>query len=251
MLAQADAATLGLATPVWLDATSAAVGGLFGALTAWRVRLDVTGTLLIALITGLGGGLIRDTLLQQGTPVALTNPWLVSIALAAGAAGILFARLIKRLTAVLTLLDALFLGVYSIVGVDKAVRAELPLVSCVLLGVITGVGGGLLRDVLVGDRPVLLLPGTMYATAAAVGASIFAIALGAGGHAEVWFFLALMVVVVLRLGSLRLGWNTPQPETVNVKFERIATAPRRIVRRTARPPDPPPPDGQPTTDDGT
>jgi uncharacterized membrane protein YeiH len=251
-------ADAGLAVPVWLDAASAAVGGLFGALTAWRVRLDVMGTLLIALVTGLGGGLIRDTLLQRGTPVALTNPWLVPTALAAGLAGLLFAHMIKRMTGVLIVLDALFLGIYSIVGADKALRAELPIVSCVFLGVITGVGGGLLRDLMVGDRPVLLLPGAVYTTAAAVGAAAFTIAVATGGRTEVWFLAALGLVVILRLASLRWGWNTPQPDAVNARFDSIVMLPRRVVRsgrtvRRAAPrkrTDPKPPPQPAPADDG-
>ncbi|GAA3388361.1 trimeric intracellular cation channel family protein [Cryptosporangium minutisporangium] len=221
-----------LATPVWLDAMSAAVGGVFGALTARRADLDVMGALFIAVATGIGGGLIRDTLLQRGTPAALTNPWLVPTALGAALVGLLFARPVVRLTLLLTLLDALFLGIYSIVGTEKAFRADLPLLSCVLLGVVTGVGGGLLRDILVGDRPMLLLPGAVYASAAAGGTTLFTVALALGGSTAVWFVPALALTVLMRLGSLRFGWNTPGPAAVDARMATVTSWPARLVRRS-------------------
>ncbi|SHN45089.1 trimeric intracellular cation channel family protein [Cryptosporangium aurantiacum] len=223
--------TAALTIPAWLDAASAAVGGLFGALTARQAGLDLMGSVVIAVATGLGGGLLRDTLLQRGTPVALTNPWLISTALVAALGGILFARVATRLSTPFALLDALFLGVYSVVGADKAVRAELPLVSCVLLGVITGVGGGVLRDILVGDRPVLLRPGAVYATAAALGATLYAVPVSLTGNAGVWFGPAVALVVALRLGAIRLGWSTPSPEAVDARVAAVAALPARLARR--------------------
>ena len=197
--------------PLWVDVSAAGLGGIVGALAAARARFDINGALILAIVTGLGGGLIRDLCLDQ-PPVALHNPWLLPTAVVAGIATFVFSHQVDlvhgRLGPVVIVLDALFLAEYTVVGTAKAWDAGLPFLSCVFLGVITGVGGGVLRDILLNRQPVVLRPGTLEAGASVVGALAQAgVALLAGPLVAA--LVGLAVVIALRLLSAFLGWETP------------------------------------------
>ncbi len=197
--------------PIWVDITAAVLGGIVGALAAARARFDINGALILAIVTGLGGGIVRDLLLCH-VPVALTSPWLLPVAVVVGILTFVFSRQIDawhgRLGIVMIVLDAVFLAEYTVVGTAKAIESGLPIVSCILLGATTGVGGGVLRDVLLRRPPLVLRPGTFEATAAVVGAlvqSLLALLVSPWIAAIVGF----VVVVVLRLLSVFRRWETP------------------------------------------
>ncbi len=198
--------------PLWVDVSAAALGGIVGSLAAARARFDINGALILAIVTGLGGGLIRDVLIQQTPPVALSSPWLLAAAVVAGIVTFVFSKQVHvvhgRITPFVVILDALFLAEYTVVGTAKALDAGLPFLSCVFIGVTTGVGGGVLRDILLNRQPVVLRPGTLEAGASVVGAVV-----QAGVALVVNPFLAALigfvVVVALRLLSVFLRWETP------------------------------------------
>ncbi len=197
--------------PLWADISAVVLGGFVGSLAAARAGFDINGALIAGIVTGLGGGIIRDVLLQQGPPVALTSPWLLPAAALAGLITFLFARplhlLHGRIAPLVVILDALFLAEYTVVGTARGLEADLPVVSCIFLGVITGVGGGVLRDLLIHRPPVVLQPGTLEAGAAVIGAGVqvglsFVIS-------PLWALLAGIVVVAgLRILSVFLRWQT-------------------------------------------
>jgi uncharacterized membrane protein YeiH len=220
--------------PVTVDLVAVGLGAVSGALVTVRNRFDVSGAVVLAIVTGLGGGLIRDTLLQRGTPVALTSPWLLPTAVVVGLVTFTFARSVdalhRRANRAVLVVDALFLAVYAIVGTAKGLEAGLPGASCVLLGVVTGVGGGLLRDVIVNEQPEMLRPGALLTIAAAIGCTVtvllvrvFQLSSGVGAT-------GIAVVVFLRLLSVWRGWETPAVDDVWK---------RRQLRIRRRPPTPP------------
>ena len=112
-----------------------------GALIAARRDFDITGVIFLAIISGLGGGILRDTLIQRGTPVAFTNSNYLIVAFAAAAIGFFFSQRMGRIDWVFTMFSALSLGLYTLVGVQKGLDAGLPTLSVLMLGIITAAGG--------------------------------------------------------------------------------------------------------------
>jgi uncharacterized membrane protein YeiH len=158
--------------------------------------------------------LIRDMLLQQGTPIALTNRWYLITCFAAAGFAFYFARAIDRFTAVLITLDALALGLFTAVGADRAALLGLPDVTVMFVGVAAATGGAMVRDVLLGDVPDMLKPGVINAMASIVGAISFVIMLELG--APSWLRLAVTVTIVatLRWVALWRNWHAPVPVDV-------------------------------------
>jgi uncharacterized membrane protein YeiH len=161
-----------LATPVLLvpDLVGTFAFALNGALTALRVaRLDVVGVFTLGMITALGGGILRDVLLD--VPPATFNDWrYLTVAAAGGLIAFLAGRHLDRLTTPITVLDAAGLSLFAVTGAAKAHELGLGPLQAVILGAITGVGGGTLRDVLVRQIPAVLSSG-LYAIPALLGAT--------------------------------------------------------------------------------
>jgi uncharacterized membrane protein YeiH len=153
-----------------LDLVGTFVFALTGALVAVRNRLDVFGTLVLAVATGLGGGLVRDVLLGDVPPPGLTDWRYLLTAALAGAATFFWHPVVARWENIILTLDAAGLALFCVNGAVKASEAGLSPVPAALLGMITAVGGGIARDVLANRIPVVL-EGGWYATPALVGAA--------------------------------------------------------------------------------
>jgi uncharacterized membrane protein YeiH len=180
-----------------------------GALAATRKRYDVVGIMVLAFVTGLGGALIRDTLLQRGTPPILQDGRYLVAVVAGGTAGTAFGRHFHRLRLLIVLADAAALGIYGVVGTQKSLVAGLPFIAAMLVGVANAVGGSVLRDVLSREEPLLFKPGEFYALAALAGVAAFvAIAAGVGVAAERAAVVAIAVTFVTRMLSIRMRWRT-------------------------------------------
>lgn len=217
-----------LQLPLAVDLTAVVVGAIAGAGIAVRERLDVVGGLFLAVAMGLGGGVIRDVLLGQ-LPVALSNEAYLPTVAVAAMVGLIFASLLHRVGPVVALLDALALGLFTVVGVEKALLADLSAASAVFVGVSAAVGGGIIVDLLAGRPVAVVRRGPWNATAALAGASVYLLASTAGAPSRVCEAIAFLVVVTMRVVSLR--WGVQNPESVDV----IRVIPAR--RRPRRPHD--------------
>jgi uncharacterized membrane protein YeiH len=196
--------------PLLVDLVAVVLLAATGAIEAMRKRYDLIGVLVLALVTGLGGALLRDGLfLQGGPPAALRDGRYLLAVLAGAVVGVLFARWFERLRLVVAIVDALGLGLYGVYGAQKALLAGLPLVAAVFIGTVNAVGGGLARDVLVREEPMLFRPGQFYALAALGGVTAF-VALDAwsGGTTHLAATVGVVLTLLLRFGSIRLGWRT-------------------------------------------
>jgi uncharacterized membrane protein YeiH len=153
-----------------LDLLGTFAFALNGALTALRVaRIDIVGVVTLGMITALGGGIIRDVLLN--VPPATFNDWrYLAVAAAGGLIAFAFGRRLERLNTFITVLDAAGLSLFAVTGAGKALQLGLGPAQAVILGAITGVGGGTLRDVLVRQVPSVLSSG-LYAIPALIGAT--------------------------------------------------------------------------------
>jgi uncharacterized membrane protein YeiH len=204
------AAAEALRVPATVDLAAVVIGALTGGLLAARERFAVSGVLLLAVSGGLGGGLIRDVMLAEGPPVALTNEaYLPTVAITA-AVTFYFSGWLSRLTGLLVVLDAVTLGFFTVIGAQKAELAGLPSASVVFIGTLTAVGGALIRDVLLAQRADIVQPGPYNAVAALIGATALTILAGPLGLDQ----LAVAAVVIVLVAALRVlsvwrGWEAP------------------------------------------
>ena len=196
--------------PIVFDVAASFLLAVTGAMAGVRKRYDLVGVLVLSLATGLGGALLRDGLfLRHGPPAVLTDGRYLLGVLAGGFTGAFFGRHLHRVRLVIVVLDALGLGVYGMVGAQKSLAAGLPLVSVALVGCVNAVGGGVVRDVLVREEPLIFKPGEFYAVAALAGVLLF-IGLAAGLHLpeEPSALAGISLAFMVRLLSIRLGWRT-------------------------------------------
>lgn len=208
-----------LQVPVWIDLVAIGTGALAGAAGALRQRFDLIGVLLVAILMGLGGGIIRDLLLGL-RPVAVTNESYLLTAIAAGLAAIVLLRLVTRWVYLFSLFDALALALFTIVGVEKAALNGVPPAGSVLIGVAAGVGGGVIRDI-VSDQPVeIMRRGTWNATAALAGALLYLLLRTVSVDVAIAELAALIVIVGARYSSLHFGWQTAEAGDLLAKVTR-------------------------------
>lgn len=186
-----------------------------GGLVAARARLDVFGFVVLALAAGCAGGVLRDLLIGDTPPAAITD-WRYAAVCAAGGLGIfLFAGQVARVAGALRIVDAVGLGIFAMAGTVKSLEAGLGDLASVGLGVLTAIGGGIVRDVLSGTVPIVLRA-DIYAVAAAVGALTLVLALHAGQPLWLSAIGGATVTTALRLAAIRYGWQAPrQRETPN------------------------------------
>jgi uncharacterized membrane protein YeiH len=183
------------------------VFGLSGGLAAVRARLDLFGVVVLAAVVGLAGGIIRDLLI--GTPPATFRDW--RYLAAAGAAGLVSyfaASALERIQRSVLVFDAFGLGLFCVTGATKALDFRLGPVQAVILGAITGIGGGMLRDVLLREVPTVLRH-ELYAIPALLGATVVVIAQENGATSPVFPILGVLVCVTVRLAGLRYRVNVP------------------------------------------
>jgi uncharacterized membrane protein YeiH len=181
--------------------------GLSGGLAAVRAKLDLFGVVVLAAVVGLAGGIIRDLLI--GTPPATFRDW--RYLAAAGAAGLtcFFASHgLQRVWRSVLVFDAVGLGLFCVTGSTKALDFGVGPLPAILLGAITGIGGGMLRDVLLRDVPTVLRH-ELYAIPALLGAAVLVVAQRSGSDSPLFPVLGAAVCVVVRLAGLRYRVNVP------------------------------------------
>lgn len=206
--------------PRWVDLAAVLIGSLTGAATAVRRGFDIAGVLVLSIVMGFGGGIVRDVLLQDGPPAAMADSTYLLLALAAAAVGFFFASVVDRISPMVQTLDALSLGVFAAVGFLKGLDSDLPVISIILLGVVTAVGGGIIRDVLCGEVPDVFRPGHLNMSAVLVGLLVLQCCewLGVSRSISVWSCVVL--IFALRMGSIRMGWKAPVPLDLGVRMRR-------------------------------
>jgi uncharacterized membrane protein YeiH len=195
---------------VVLDLTGIFVFAISGGLVGVRKGLDVFGVLVLAGATGLGGGFIRDLSIGDVPPAALADWRYLVVTVAAGLLTFWFHPALGRMERLVTVFDAFGLGLFCVAGALKALDYGLGPVPAALMGALTAVGGGVVRDVLAGRVPVVLRS-ELYATPALVGAAL-AVA-GDSTDLPTWTHAipAAAFATMWRLVSVWRGWNAPRP----------------------------------------
>ena len=192
-----------------LDLAGIFVFALSGGVLAVRHRLDLFGVLVLACATAVTGGIVRDVLIGAIPPAALADWRYLATALLAGFASFFWHRTIERLRNPVQLFDAAGLALFAVLGTDKALTFGLSPFAAILLGIITGIGGGIARDLLVVRTPVVLQHTELYAAAAMAGAGIVAIAHAAGWPQAPAMVAGAVLCFGLRFGAIRHGWRLP------------------------------------------
>ncbi len=192
-----------------LDLFGVIVFAMTGALTAGRKHMDIFGVIVVAIVTALGGGTLRDLALGQGSVFWVSNSIYVLVAAGAGLFTFAFSRVVKKTGVVLLALDAFGLAVFTVIGCQKAVEAQIGSgVIVVIMGMMTGVAGGIIRDILCGEIP-LVLRREIYATASLLGGLVFVglWKMGIGGIESI--AIAGAVVLGVRLSAIHWQLSLP------------------------------------------
>lgn len=193
---------------VVLDLVGTFVFALSGALAGVQHRVDLFGVLVLSFAAGNAGGLTRDVLLGATPPPAISDWRYIGVSLLAGLVTFWWAPVISRLRSSVLVLDAAGLALFAVSGTLKALAAGLNPVAAMLLGVLTGVGGGMLRDVLVAEVPAVLR-GELYASAALAGTAVVVIARLLHFPTPAGAISGAALCFVLRYLAIRRGWRLP------------------------------------------
>ena len=194
---------------IFLDYASVFVFALTGALVASRAQLDLIGFIFIASLTAVGGGTLRDIILNRETVFWVADPWIIAVAALAAVLVFFTAHLLESRAKSIVWLDAAALAVAVPAGVAVALSMEQPGAIVIIMGITTGCFGGLMRDVVCNEVPLVLKQGELYVTCALVGAIAVLIALQVGLSEGKALLACGLSTFTLRAGSIAFGWQLP------------------------------------------
>lgn len=234
LLAQLLSEGSSLTLPWGVDYASVLVGALTGALWASRRDLDVGGCIVLGLITAYGGGIIRDLLLQKGGIYFTSHPDLIVLCAAVCAFAFYFRGVFRRLEAVVFFADTLSVALFALSGAAKAYSFDEGLVLTTIMGALTAVGGGALRDATAGEVPGIFRPSTYYAVAAFWGSATFSALAYARCPLPAAGIVAVLVVAALRYLSTYFDWRTSGGKDLTPAVARGVRALRDVLTGMAR-----------------
>lgn len=223
----------------FVDLAGVLGNAILGGVAARTARLDIVGFVVLAVMSGLGGGMIRDTLLQHGTPLALTDPTYLLFAVIGGVIAFFVAFNGRWSRRALLLVDVLAVGCWSAVGAQKALDGGLVWMPAIMLGIITAVGGGMVRDIMLLKVPTIFGGNTLYATSAVL-ASTEMVVFSKLGLVAVGTAVAILSAAALSLLARRYGWVLPLSDAGRIPRPILWLNPqawqarRARARRTAR-----------------
>jgi uncharacterized membrane protein YeiH len=194
----------------FLDLAGTFVFAVSGTHTAMQKRFDLFGALFIGFVTAVGGGTLRDLLIGS-TPVSWMKDINYSyIIVAAVVFTILFRNFVQKLRTTLFLFDTIGIGVFTVIGLEKALQIGIPIPMAIMMGVASAVAGGILRDVFSNEIP-LIFHKEIYATACFAGGVIFVILYKFTPLSETFIVLStISAIITIRLLSVRLNWSLPR-----------------------------------------
>ena len=195
----------------FLALVALAAQAMTAALAAGRRSMDWAGVCMLGCITALGGGTIRDVLLGHYPLAWVQNPFFLALTAGAAFVTILIARWVHKLNFTFLVLDAIGLVVFTMTGCDVAWQMEALLPIVIVSGMITGCAGGVLRDILCNDVP-LLFRSELYASVSVVTGLFYTTAFGLTLNKEVWTALTFVLGISFRLLAIRFKWEAPKFE---------------------------------------
>lgn len=193
----------------WIDHAAVLVFALTGALVASRAQLDIIGFAFLAILTGVGGGTIRDVLLDRNPVFWMLDPTYLGVAVIAAFVVFFTAHLFESRYKAILWLDAAALAFAVAAGANIAASLGQSAAIVVVMGTVTGCLGGLMRDVVANEVPLVLKQGELYVTCAVAGATVVALAPMLGFGQTPTVLAAAAITFGLRAGSIALGWRLP------------------------------------------
>jgi len=195
-----------------LDLIGTAAFAASGAWAGIRYRMDLLGVLILGVVTATGGGTLRDILLGDFPPFCLQNELYLYISLTVSLLVFIFNRHVTFLKNPLLYFDAIGLGTFVVIGTQKAISYQVGPLGAILMGVMTATAGGVIRDVLSNEIPLILRKETLYASVCIAGACLLVLLSKTPFSGPVATFLAAMTVITLRLFAIRRHWTLPRAE---------------------------------------
>jgi uncharacterized membrane protein YeiH len=191
-----------------LDLLGVAVFAVTGAIIAGRKKMDVFGIMVVASVTALGGGTVRDLVIGARPVFWVDDPLYVVIAITAGIGTFVYVHFAKPPAKTLLIADAFGLAIFTVIGCQKAFQADASSLIVIFMGVVTGVTGGMIRDILCGEIP-LILRREIYATASLAGGIVWVILYSRGIPA--WMAVGSAGVTTLAIRLISLHWQLSLP----------------------------------------
>lgn len=191
------------AVPIWLDLLCVGIGAFQGALFAiFYKRFDLIGVISVAILTGLGGGILRDLLLAVGRPAAMEDKYILT-AVGGALVALIVGRWYKKAANGVVFLDSVAMSLFAIAGTYRATLNLTSDLVAVLLGVITAVGGGVLRDVVCRVTPQIFSGGPLYATGSVIGSTVFVMLEKTMLDFNIVVAISAALIVVIQMASVR------------------------------------------------
>jgi uncharacterized membrane protein YeiH len=197
--------------PVVIEAAAIVAGALSGALHGIRHRVDLIGMFVLSLCTSVGGGVLRDVLIGHGPPIAIRETRYLLLVTCAVLVAVVLVSWLTRMKRALDIVDALLLGLWVAMGMERALMVGLPGTSVIFMGVVTAAGGGLMRDLLTGERPQLVSRGELHVTVAVIAAFEYMILRALRLPPLVGEILTIVSAAALRLAAMARHWQAPGP----------------------------------------
>lgn len=229
---------ISVSIPYWLDLLTVIVGAISGILVARDRHLDLVGFVGLGLLGGLGGGLIRDTMMQEGGVYMLNSPYAIPAAVFTAVLLFMFPEPLDRFPRMLEWTDIISVGLFAVVGTDKALVYHLLPFSVILMGSITGVGGGMLRDVFLGDIPRIFQRSNLYAFCAVAGTTSYWALVSYVGVTKIWAAVVCVAITVgLRRWSLKFNVLSPADIDLTPHVMRSVNKLRRKAQKPGKQPE--------------
>jgi uncharacterized membrane protein YeiH len=180
-----------------------------GAFAAMEKKLDPFGVLIISFATAIGGGAIRDILIGDLPVTWLNNSITIWVILVGAVIAVFFGSYLKKLDKMLFLFDAMGLGLFTMIGIQKGITHHFTMGICVMLGIITGCFGGVLRDVLLNNVPFVFRK-EIYASAGIIGGTLFFLLLRLNISDNLAYVVSILMIFFIRILAVQLNWSLPK-----------------------------------------
>lgn len=194
-----------------LDLMGTVAFAISGALAGVRKNMDLYGISVLSLVTAVGGGTIRDVLVGRIPPFIFRDYNYIVLSLLSALLVFFFYRKVERGYNTLLIMDALGLGVFTVIGVKVGIDYNIGFIGAIFMGVMTGTFGGMIRDILQGEIP-LVLRKEVYASACLLGGAVYLILFKLLGYNFITVLVSILVVFTLRMIAIWRNWSLPKPK---------------------------------------
>ena len=195
----------------FLDLLGTVAFAVSGAIAATKKNTDIYGIIILGCITAVGGGTLRDLLIGRIPPFIFVDYNYLMLSLFASISVFFFHKFFEKKYDFLLIMDALGLGVFTIIGLSIGLNYNIGYIGAIILGVLTGTAGGMFRDILLGEIP-LVLRKTVYASACIIGGILYIVLLNFDISKNINIFLSILTVFSIRIMAIKYNWNLPKPK---------------------------------------